>query len=54
MFDTLVVIPDSLDVKLHDKDNSESFRFSSVINSDLLPFPVESDPSSFSNSFSFK
>lgn len=49
MFDTLVGITDLLDVKLHDKDNSEYFRFSSVINSGLLVFSVESDPSSFSD-----
>lgn len=47
MLDRLVGIPDLLDVKLHDKDNSESFRFSSVTNSGLLLFPIESDPSSF-------
>lgn len=49
MFDTLVRIPDLLDVKLHDEDNSEYVRFFSVINSSLLSFPVESDPSSVHN-----
>lgn len=51
MFDTLVGIPDLLDVKLRDKDNSEYVRFFSVINSSLLMFPVESDPSSFHKPF---
>lgn len=48
MFDTLVGTTDFLDVKLHDKNNSESVRCS-IINSGLLMFPVESDPSSISD-----
>jgi len=51
MFDTLLGILDLLGVKLHDKDNSKSVRFFSVINSSLLTFPVESDPSCFHKPF---